>query len=59
MKRYIDHKNNEGVHVINIEHTYQKIKLAARAIVTVPNPEEVIVRGANPTFGKNYLFLFF
>ena len=48
MKRYIDHKNNEGVHVINIEHTYQKIKLAARAIVTVPNPEEVICVCARP-----------
>jgi len=48
MKRYIDHKNNEGVHVINIEHTYQKIKLAARAIVTVANPEEVICVCARP-----------
>jgi len=48
MKRYIDHKNNEGVHIINVEHTYQKIKLAARAIVTAGKPEEVICVCARP-----------
>ncbi len=44
MKRYVDHKSNDGVHVINIEQTWQKIKLAARVIVSVERPEDVIVR---------------
>lgn len=48
MRRYVDHKNNEGVHIINIEHTWQKIKLAARVIVTVEKPEDVIVVCARP-----------
>jgi len=48
MQRYVDHKNNEGVHVINIEHTWQKIKLAARVIVSVEKPEDVIVVCARP-----------
>jgi len=48
MKRYVDHKNNEGVHIINIEQTWQKIKLAARVIVAVEKPEDVIVVCARP-----------
>jgi len=48
MKRYVDHKNNEGVHIINIEHTWQKIKLAARVIVAVEKAEDVIVVCARP-----------
>jgi len=48
MKRYVDHKNNEGVHIINFEQTWQKIKLAARVIAAVERPEEVIVVCARP-----------
>jgi small subunit ribosomal protein SAe len=48
MKRYVDHKNAEGVHIINLEQTWQKIKLAARVIAAVDKPEEVIVVCARP-----------
>jgi len=48
MKRYADHKNNEGVHILNLEHTWQKIKLAARIIVSVEKEDEVIVVCARP-----------
>jgi len=48
MSRYVDHKNNEGVHIINIEQTWQKIKLAARVIAAVDRPEDVIVVCARP-----------
>jgi len=48
MRRYVDHKNNEGVHILNIEHTWQKVKLAARIIVAVERPEDVIVVCARP-----------
>jgi len=48
MKRYVDHKNNDGVHILNIEHTWQKVKLAARVIVAVEKPEDVIVVCARP-----------
>lgn len=48
MKRYVDHKNSEGVHIINLEQTWQKIKLAARVIAAVERPEEVIVVCARP-----------
>jgi len=48
MKRYVDHKNSEGVHIINLEQTWQKIKLAARVIVAVDRSDEVIVVCARP-----------
>jgi len=48
MKRYVDHKNNDGVHILNVEQTYQKIKLAARVIVAVEKAEDVIVVCARP-----------
>jgi len=48
MRRYVDHKNNEGVHIINIEQTWQKIKLAARVIVAVEKAEDIIVVCARP-----------
>lgn len=48
MKRYVDHKNTEGVHIINLEQTWQKIKLAARVIAAIDRPEEVIVVCARP-----------
>jgi len=48
MSRYVDHKNAEGVHIINLEQTWQKIKLAARVIAAVDRPEDVIVVCARP-----------
>lgn len=43
MKRYVSHKSSSGVHILNLEDTWQKIKLAARIIAGVDNPEDVIV----------------
>jgi len=48
MRRYVDHKTTEGIHILNVEEIWQKIKLAARVIVTVENPEDVIVVCARP-----------
>jgi len=48
MRKYVDHKTNEGVHILNVEEIWQKIKLAARVIVTVENSEDVIVVCARP-----------
>jgi len=48
MKRCVDHKNNDGVHILNLESTWQRIKLAARVIVSVERPEDIIVVCARP-----------
>jgi len=50
MKPYVAGKDN-GVHLINVEETWQKIQLAARIIVTVDNPQDVICVSARP-FGQ-------
>lgn len=48
MKPYVESKTKEGVHLINPQAILDKIKLAARIIVTVDNPEDVIVVSARP-----------
>lgn len=44
MERFLSHKTEKGIHMINVKQTYEKIKLAARAIAAIENPEDVIVR---------------
>ena len=48
MKGYVSHTTKAGVQIIDVLQTLNKIKLAARAIVTVENPEDVIVVSARP-----------
>jgi small subunit ribosomal protein SAe len=57
MKRYVDHKTKEGIHILNVEETYQKIKLAARVIVTIENEADVIVVSARP-YGQRAVIKF-
>ena len=47
MKPYIESKTSEGVHLNNPQAILEKIKLAAKVIVTIENPEEVIVFKSN------------
>jgi len=41
MKRYVFKRNEQGVHLIDIRKTWEKLLLAARAIVAVENPKDV------------------
>jgi hypothetical protein len=43
MKPYVESKTQEGLHLINPQAILDKIRLAARVIVTIDNPEDVIV----------------
>jgi|LakMenEpi03Aug12_release.lakeMendotaPanAssembly.Ray.scaffolds.fasta_scaffold2507779_1 small subunit ribosomal protein SAe len=43
MKPYVENKTKEGIHLINPMETLAKIKLAARVMVAVENPSDVIV----------------
>lgn len=43
MKKYVQEKNSVGNYIFNIDETLSKIKLAARLIASIPNPQEVIV----------------
>jgi len=48
MKEYIWRRRNDGIHVLNIGKTWEKIVLAARIIVAVEQPEDVIAISARP-----------
>jgi small subunit ribosomal protein SAe len=49
MEDYIWRRNqNTGVHIINIGQTWEKLMLAARIIVAIENPEDVIAISARP-----------
>jgi small subunit ribosomal protein SAe len=43
MAPYIFKRNNEGIHIINLAKTWEKLMLAARIIAAIPNPKDVLV----------------
>ena len=48
MTEYIWRRRNDGVHILNIGKTWEKLVLAARVIVSIENPEDVIAISARP-----------
>jgi len=48
MSEYIWRRNSQGVHIINIGKTWEKLMLAARIIVAIENPADVIAISARP-----------
>jgi len=48
MEQYIFKRRADGVHIINLRRTYEKLLLAARAIVAVENPADVFVISSRP-----------
>jgi len=57
MAPYIWRRNQDGVHVINIGKTLEKIRLAARIIVTIENPADVVAVSARP-YGQRAVLKF-
>jgi small subunit ribosomal protein SAe len=43
MEQYIFKRRTDGVHIINLRKTWEKLVLAARAIAAIENPAEVFV----------------
>lgn len=41
MEQYVYKRRQDGVHIINLGRTWEKILLAARAIVAIEQPNEV------------------
>merc|ERR1719357_1787024 len=48
MEQYIFKKRNDGVNIINLKKTWEKLLLAARAIAAVENPQDVYVVASRP-----------
>jgi len=47
MDRYVHDRNESGNHIIDLRKTWEKLTLAARAIVAVENPKDVCAVGLN------------
>ncbi|KAL1498655.1 hypothetical protein AB1Y20_013968 [Prymnesium parvum] len=48
MSRYVWKRKPDGIHIINLGRTYDKLLLAARIIVAIENPADVCVISARP-----------
>lgn len=48
MEEYIWRRRQDGVHILNIGKTWEKIVLAARVIVSIENPDDVVAISARP-----------
>lgn len=57
MRDYVWRRRNDGVWLINIGKTWEKIMLAARIIVAIENPSDVVAISARP-FGQRAVLKF-
>ncbi len=57
MERYVYRRRNDGIHVINLAKTWEKLQLAARIIVAVENPQDIVVQSARP-YGQRAVLKF-
>merc|ERR1719305_307645 len=48
MKRYVWKRSTEQLHIINIGKTWEKLMVAARIIVAVENPSDIVVASQRP-----------
>jgi len=48
MERYIWKRRTDGVYIINLQKTWEKLVMAARIIVAIENPQDVVVISARP-----------
>lgn len=49
MQRYVSHRSDTGAPIINLEETYNKIRLAARIIAGVNRPQDILVVSSKPS----------
>jgi small subunit ribosomal protein SAe len=57
MERYTASRRADGIYVINLEKTWEKLQMAARVIVAIENPQDVVVLSARP-YGQRAVFKF-
>ena len=57
MMQYIFKRRQDGVHIVNLKKTWEKLMLAARAIATIENPEDVFVVSSRP-YGQRAVLKF-
>jgi len=57
MERYVWKRKRDGIHLINLGKTWEKLMLAARVIVAIENPEDVMAISARP-YGQRAVLKF-
>ncbi|KAK7302131.1 hypothetical protein RJT34_13011 [Clitoria ternatea] len=57
MEHYIFMRRNDGIYIINLGKTWEKLQLAARVIVAIENPQDIIVQSARP-YGQRAVLKF-
>jgi small subunit ribosomal protein SAe len=57
MGEYIWRRRNDGIHVINVGKTWEKLMIAARVIVAIENPNDVCAISARP-YGQRAVLKF-
>merc|ERR1712223_1914522 len=57
METYIYKRRQDGVHIINLKKTWEKLMLAARAIAAIENPADVFVVSSRP-YGQRAVLKF-
>mmetsp|Transcript_22850 Transcript_22850/g.44426 ORF Transcript_22850/g.44426 Transcript_22850/m.44426 type:complete len:278 (-) Transcript_22850:60-893(-) len=48
MKRYVFRRTADGIHIIHLGKTWEKLMVAARIIVAIENPADIIVASQRP-----------
>jgi len=48
MKRYVFRRTTDGIHIIHLGKTWEKLMVAARIIVAIENPNDIIVASQRP-----------
>jgi len=57
MERYVFKRRNDGIYIINLGKTWEKLQMAARVIVSIENPQDIIVQSARP-YGQRAVLKF-
>jgi len=57
MEQYVFKRRSDGVYLINLKKTWEKLLLAARAIVAIENPADICVISSRP-YGQRAVLKF-
>eukprot|EP00899_Mesostigma_viride_P022227 jgi/Mesvir1/3189/Mv16344-RA.2 len=57
MERYTWKRRNDGIYIIDLNKTWQKLQMAARVIVAIENPQDICVQSARP-YGQRAVLKF-
>ncbi|KAH6807282.1 40s ribosomal protein SA B [Perilla frutescens var. hirtella] len=57
MERYVFKRRNDGIYIINLGKTWEKLHMAARVIAAIENPQDIIVQSARP-YGQRAVLKF-